>query len=286
MIDKGRTYTGAGGILEYLKDRHPVIKYLKAFETPRGKRDGEHLHADLYQLILYTRGEGAVNILHEHWPIVPQAVYAVHPGELHDASSEGAVPLTGIICRFKLPGFSGRLLPTVVKPAELKAPEVEMLLKKALAEATIGEPANLIKAAFLLSELLILLSAEAELSTCGEFGQPLSELIAVGLAFMKTSFRDEIGVEDVAGHCGVTASHFSRAFKKEMGGVSPLAYLRKLRLGYALERLFSSRDKIARIAANSGFKTTKNLSLAFQQVHKMSPQEFRRRAYEGTGCGT
>ncbi len=270
-------------ILAYLQERHPVIKHLQLFEAQPGKQDGEHLHANLHQLILYTGGAGTANLLNQSYPIEPQTICLISPGELHDSCSTGKTPLTGIICRFMLPAFTGQLLPSVIKLPTLKAIDAEMLLKKAWAETTVGEPANLIRAAFLLAELLILLAGEMENAVVEASGEPLSALVAAALEFMKASFREEIGVKDVAAHCGVTTCHFCRVFKKEMEGVSPLTYLRKLRLGLARERLFASREKITQIAVSSGFKTLKNLKLAFQKTYRMSPQEFRRQAYEGNG---
>jgi len=271
-------------ILEYLKERHPVVKYLRSFENPGGHKDDEHMHLGLHQIIFYTSGAGVNRIFNATYPIVPGAFYIAGPKELHSAASESGAPLTGITCRFELPGFQGKLLPSVVKPSRLLAPEAEMLFKKALAEVTLGGAANMIKASFLLSELLILLSGEDGKAEEPQ-QEPLSKLVEEGVAFMNASFKEEIGIEEVAARCGVTASHFCRTFKKEMGGLAPLAYLRKLRLGFALERLFSSKERISEIAANSGFKSAKNLNMAFQQAYDMSPQEFRRRRFEGLQPG-
>ncbi len=266
-------------LLEYLQERHPSVKFLRSFETPQGKWDNEHMHTDMHQLILYTDGAGTSKIFNRHRPIALGAYYYALPKELHSASSEGSVPLTGITCRFKMPGYEGRLLPAETKLDEAAAKEAEGIFKKAFAEFETGTQKGMLKASFLLAELLLLLSGEESQEERAPH-EPLSELVSEGIGFMNESFKEEIGIDDVAAHCGVTASHFSRAFKKEMGGVAPLAYLRKLRLGFAIERIFTSKEKIADIAERSGFKSPKNLNMAFQQAYGMSPQEYRRIRYE------
>ncbi|HBC85737.1 MAG TPA: hypothetical protein DCZ94_02155 [Lentisphaeria bacterium] len=268
-------------LLKYLQEHHPVICYINTDKRMKKEDVLEHMHADLFQLTCYTQGSGKFNIFGRKYDIENNVFFIMNPKELHQIRPEGKVPLSGISCRFRMPGFSGKLLAPAVKVESRQMPEAEMLLKKVLAEAVMQTDKSMVMASFLLSELLMLLDETHQ----SGFNDSLSEVVRNGILFMNGTFRKNITIDDVASRSGVTTSHFCRTFKKDMGGISPLSYLRKLRLGYAAERLFTSRDKISSIAANSGFKNAKNLNMAFRQVYGMSTQEFRRKRYENVPIG-
>ncbi|HCE45989.1 MAG TPA: hypothetical protein DET40_20785 [Lentisphaeria bacterium] len=268
-------------LLKYLEERHPVICFINTDKRMKNDDVAEHMHADLFQLTCFTQGSGKFIIFGREYKIENNVFFIMNPNELHQIRPEGKNLLSGISCRFKMPGFSGKLLSPAVKVDPRLMPEAEMLLKKALAEAVLQSGKGMIKASFLISELLMLLDEPHQVG----LNDSLSEVVRNGILFMNGNFKKSITIDDAASHSKVTTSHFCRAFKKEMGGVSPLSYLRRLRLGFAAERLFASRDKISSIAANSGFKNAKNLNMAFQQVYGTSTQEFRRKKYEDVPIG-
>ncbi len=268
-------------LVKYLQERHPVIHFINTDKRGRSENVAEHMHSDLYQLTCFTHGGGEFTIFGRKYRISGNTFFIMNPGELHQIRPEGKTPLSGISCRFSLPAFPGKLLSPAIKVDPKILPEAEMLFKKVLAEAVVQTPSSMVKSSFLLAELLMLLDESQK----NVLSDSLSEVVRNGIIFMNENFRKDISIDKAASNSGVTTSHFCRAFKKEMGGASPLSYLRKLRLGFAAERLFTSREKISSIAANSGFRNTKNLNMAFQQAYGMSTQEFRRKRYENVPIG-
>ncbi len=268
-------------LIKYLKERHPSISFINTDIRSESEDVQEHMHADLFQLTHYSQGSGEFTIFNRKYNIAGDTFFIVNPNELHLIRPKGEVPLKGIGCRFMMPGLHGKILSPAIKVEARILPEAEMLLKKALAEAVLKTDRSMIKASFFLAELLMLLD-EMRSSNLNE---SLSDAVRKGIIFMNASYKMNITIDDVASRSGVTMSHFCRIFKKEMGGVSPLSYLRKMRLGFAAERLFTTREKISSIAANSGFRNAKNLNMAFKHEHKMSTQEFRRRKFEEVPIG-
>ena len=73
---------------------------------------------------------------------------------------------------------------------------------------------------------------------------------------------------------GISRSHLTGSFKKEMG-VSPQEYLINFRLEKAASLLRSSKEQINIIAYQCGYEDSLSFSKAFKQKFGMSPKSFR-----------
>jgi AraC family transcriptional regulator len=81
-------------------------------------------------------------------------------------------------------------------------------------------------------------------------------------------------VRDLASQCGVSASHFSRAFRKS-SGKSPYQWLLALRIERA-RLLLESEAGIAEIALTCGFADQSHFTRVFTKIVGMSPGAWRR----------
>ena len=75
---------------------------------------------------------------------------------------------------------------------------------------------------------------------------------------------------------GLTPSHFTVAFKREVG-VTPLEYLTTLRIDEAARRLRSGNEAVTGIAMDLGFSSSQYFSLVFKQRKGCTPSEWRGR---------
>ena len=80
--------------------------------------------------------------------------------------------------------------------------------------------------------------------------------------------------DDIADFIGISRSHLTGSFKKEMG-VSPQEYLINFRLEKAASLLRSSKEQINIIAYQCGYEDSLSFSKAFKQKFGMSPKSFR-----------
>jgi transcriptional regulator GlxA family with amidase domain len=87
--------------------------------------------------------------------------------------------------------------------------------------------------------------------------------------------RSDQGVEALAAACGLSRSHFGRAFKASTG-VSPHQWLLRHHVQRAGEMLARTNDSISAIAVNCGFADQSHLSRAFHAVTGTSPADWRR----------
>ena len=100
--------------------------------------------------------------------------------------------------------------------------------------------------------------------------------VSQAITFIHTHIDEKITVNQIAQEVNMSASHFSRIFKREMG-LSPLAYLLNTRLDRVKKLLVSSNKTITQIALESGFNSSAYLATAFMKKYNMSPSSYKRK---------
>ena len=89
------------------------------------------------------------------------------------------------------------------------------------------------------------------------------------------SLDGNIHLSDMARECGLSVSHFTRAFRKTFG-MSPYRWLLERRIDRAKALLVSSDLPIADIAIRSGFSDQAAFTRAFGRIVGDSPGRWRR----------
>ncbi len=120
----------------------------------------------------------------------------------------------------------------------------------------------------LLSELLFI---EDHDDNTHSISNPLLEQ---ALQYIRCHYCDDIGVQDIANHVGLSPYHFSRLFKHSVG-YSPHEYIVLLRLNAAKSLLKSTNDSIEEIADQVGYEYATSFSAAFTKKVGMTPKKFR-----------
>ncbi|MEK6795315.1 MAG: AraC family transcriptional regulator [Spirochaetota bacterium] len=92
---------------------------------------------------------------------------------------------------------------------------------------------------------------------------------------LKANFAEPNPVDAIARLSGYSRHHFTRLFEKETG-VSPLAYLLKIRISQAAELLKTSALPVREIGIRTGFTDANYFSRAFRRYFGMSPGDYRR----------
>jgi AraC family transcriptional regulator len=80
---------------------------------------------------------------------------------------------------------------------------------------------------------------------------------------------------DLAGECGLSVSHFTRAFRKSFG-MSPCRWLLERRIDHSKTLLVATDLPIADIAIRSGYSDQTAFTRAFRRVVGDSPGRWRR----------
>jgi transcriptional regulator GlxA family with amidase domain len=150
-----------------------------------------------------------------------------------------------------------------------------MDLSLALVEADLGR-----KLSMLVARWLVMFVRRA--GGQSQFSEPLKAQSAERAplrdlqAYIVEHPTAELDVPALARRVALSARHFSRIFRAEVG-VSPAAYVEAVRVEAARRLLEDSSDGIEGVAAAAGFGTPEALRRAFARRVGLSPREYRAR---------
>ncbi|GHV53638.1 AraC family transcriptional regulator [Spirochaetia bacterium] len=108
----------------------------------------------------------------------------------------------------------------------------------------------------------------------GESGNSFEKL----KIFFKDNIHRDISVDEMAGVMGLSRSHFTRLFGKEMG-MSPRMYLEDLRLRKALDMLFEKTITIKETAARCGIGDVNYFCRLFKKRYGISPGKYKEKYF-------
>jgi len=112
----------------------------------------------------------------------------------------------------------------------------------------------------------------AQLSAQSAERAPLREL----MAWVVEHPDQQLDVPSLAGRVHMSVRNFSRLFRAETG-VSPAAYVERIRVETARRLLETSEHSVEQVAARAGFGTPEALRRAFARRMQLSPREYRAR---------
>lgn len=99
-------------------------------------------------------------------------------------------------------------------------------------------------------------------------------IVTEAIEYILLHIWDGVTLEEVAGHCHMSISYFSKIFK-EQTGQSVYAFIKKIKMEQsALKIKMEAGRRITDIGEDYGYSAS-NYSVAFTQYHKISPSAFR-----------
>jgi transcriptional regulator GlxA family with amidase domain len=94
-------------------------------------------------------------------------------------------------------------------------------------------------------------------------------------AFIRAHLDSTIRLQDLAGEVRLSTSHFSRAFRENVG-ISPYAYVSRQRLNHAMHLMLTTNQSLSEIAADCGMADHAHLCKLFRKWVRQSPAAWRR----------
>jgi AraC family transcriptional regulator, regulatory protein of adaptative response / methylated-DNA-[protein]-cysteine methyltransferase len=98
--------------------------------------------------------------------------------------------------------------------------------------------------------------------------------IAEAIDYIKSNFKDQPSLEQVAAYVHLSPFHFQRLFN-EWAGTSPKKFLQYISLEHAKKLLKEQHSKIADIAYETGLSGTSRLHDLFINIEGMTPAEYK-----------
>lgn len=109
---------------------------------------------------------------------------------------------------------------------------------------------------------------------------PVSEEIYFRLApsieYIRQHCADRLTIDELAKKSHMSVRQFQREFRK-LFDMTLSEYLRRFRIGKAVEMLVYGNDTLMSIALETGFSDHSHLTREFRRVFDFSPREYRRR---------
>lgn len=106
--------------------------------------------------------------------------------------------------------------------------------------------------------------------------QTRDSVITKAEKWMRANLRSDLRVADIAEHVAVSERTLMRRFQKATG-MSPQAYLQRLRLEAGKALLANSPFRLAQILERIGYRDDGSFRRQFKRYTKLSPTEYRRR---------
>jgi AraC family transcriptional regulator len=92
---------------------------------------------------------------------------------------------------------------------------------------------------------------------------------------LRANVEGGVALKELARECGLSAGHFSRAFRRTMG-VAPYSWLNEQRIVLSKEKLRDDRLSLADVAAECGFCDQSHFTRHFTRIVGVTPGAWRR----------
>jgi AraC family transcriptional regulator len=126
------------------------------------------------------------------------------------------------------------------------------------------------------SLVLTMMTAASRLRFGGDgHARALPRWLVRAQELLHAHFRDRIQLAAVAGAVGVQPSHLAHAFRQHFR-TTVGAYVRTLRLDWAVDQLANTDDPLAEIALAAGYSDQSHFTRECRRVRGVSPGEYRR----------
>ncbi len=102
------------------------------------------------------------------------------------------------------------------------------------------------------------------------------EKVQSAMKFLRANVERPLSVEDVARHVAMSPSHFAHRFRA-VARVSPMRYLKNLRLHHARTLMLAQGLRVGEAAARAGYESSSHFNRDFRGLFGSSPGEYVRR---------
>lgn len=100
------------------------------------------------------------------------------------------------------------------------------------------------------------------------------QLMAEAITYITGKLDKDLGIEELAGHLGISCSYFCLLFKNHVG-VTFVEYLTNQRIEAAKYLLTHSDKSVTQIGLDTGYQERRYFTKVFQRYTNMTPSDFR-----------
>ncbi len=237
-----------------------------------------HTHGEEeYELHYFIQGNGRFKHRGGVHPIQPGTIFLCGPAEMHSIIvPEDTAPLTYYAVLFQ-PGRKEEELSGLAKRLLHKRPYYQikgnyLFYFEDLMEKSRQNNSDLLRSAEhqFISFLYLLTETGYEF----HYTDFRNHHMEKALRLLQSSVFSRTTLEEISERVGLNKSYFIRLFKKKMG-ITPMQYLKRLKLDAARTMLMSTEQPIYSIAEKLNYYSEFHFSKAFKAHAGISPRAFR-----------
>jgi AraC-like DNA-binding protein len=266
---------------------HPLqIDFVQVGRVGPLKERLSHLKTIPYTILAQTlEGAYEVRCQGRHAVVPPEGIFVIPantPVEIVHHPTLSGMRARWLHVRYSYHGvldflsFYDTPLQLPAEPSRQIGDEIETVLKLQATPWHPGLPVLMHEAATRVLGILCNASAVNEQALRLESRQ--QRLLPV-LNYLRNHLADALSVADLATVACLSPVHFHALFKDAFG-VSPMRYLRSIRLDTASRMLAATDEPVARIAEANGFADAFHFSHAFSKRFGLSPRAYRQQIAE------
>ena len=286
--------------IELLVGLHPRLPTaLRREFYARGETTGDHRHLDFVALYAVRGGSGLHIVNGVASSLAKGDIYLLAPGSLHSYVRYENLEIDALYFAPELlhdeelealralPGFWSLFAEGVaphqnddprlhLRPEECKTIENQLAILRTLWNRTDAASPLLLRGtifALLVHLAYRWVTRPSTISTPND--RALAPDISDAVRWCEAHFLEPLSVPQLAARLFLSTNHFSQLFKREVG-VTPAAFIRRLRLEKARALLHETDWSLAHIAQTTGFADAAHLARSFRDCYGLTPRTFRR----------
>ena len=260
------------------------IRYENQIDLTRGQERQFHGH-DCYEIVYLVEGSAQFMLNQKRYGLRPGEIVVMNPMEWHafDGASDALFIHAYITGNFLQEFMQEEQITNVrfvnfLRNTLLETSEAFQTIRNALLQLCLiqNEQVKFRKSAckqlwgnIALAMLQNLIQAEADFKSQTKLN--VSEVIR----YIQAHITEGINLESLAKVFYLSPSYFSKLFSQETG-ISPVSYIRRIRLQLAIDRLTRTEESVIDIANSIGFNSLKTFETAFKSEFGTSPMRFRK----------
>jgi len=231
----------------------------------------EHAHPNEWELVYFLKGSGRVEL--PGGSLSPREFQLVvyPPGLPHAEVSSSVDPEETIFMAINVPSVS---TPSKAHIIADHSGEIGWLCERVFDETARHGLSGLAQA---YTKALLYLIERAWETATPVHRDPVDR----ALRFIHANYSRSISLDAVARAACVSKTHLAHIFSKRLG-ISPLRYLKKVRIENARRLLVTTTIPIGEVAAHVGFSDALHFSRVMRTMTGLSPTELRRSSISAT----
>ena len=264
-----------------MKNQEILLDFVDLYPSAEYPNAPEYGYHDFYEMEVYLSGRGVHELNAVPYRVTRGYAYLLLPGDFHryemDAD-EKMIMYNLKIAKRRMPTRLLERLLTCHHPCVAYFDEAVLLqivselslLSHLLAE----RPVDVGLCDNVIERILLLLCRELSSSPQLRASVPETQGVEKVISYMEAHYRESITVRTLAVQLDLSTNYFGTYFKTHTG-MTPVDYMRRIRLSHAARMLKSTREKIKTIAHETGFRSPEYFTRVFRDAFGVTPAQYR-----------